>query len=163
MLLSLIQRLFALTSLAVLALGGYFAWSWWDLHERLQTPGASFAHDQDWRIWVGGLLLLWSIAGRLPVALLLGRRGHDGERLKRQPGETLLPQQLGKMPCRGSARKGNPIRTGIHQRISAGNIEFRADRFVDYGCGDGSSGIHQRIAKCRICQISLRQQHTFIF
>lgn len=85
MLLSILQRVFALASLAVLALGGYLLWSGWQVHEALRPHDGVF-DTQDWRLWVGGALIAWSLLGRLPVAMMLGRRADDGSRLKRQPG-----------------------------------------------------------------------------
>lgn len=114
MLLALIQRLLALISLAVLALGAYFGWSWWDLHERLQTPGTTFVHDQDWRVWLGGALLGWSLAGRLPLALLLGRRGDDGERMKRQAGETLVTPSGARLHVERNGPAEAPVLILVH-------------------------------------------------
>ena len=87
MLLQILQRLGALVSLTLLAVGGYLLWSWWDLREALEAGRAVDGDDIDWRLWAGGALLAWSFLGRGPVLWLLGRAGDDGERLKRLPGE----------------------------------------------------------------------------
>lgn len=86
MLLSLLQRLMALASLALLAAGAYYLWTWWDLREAVEA-GRVVEHDFDWRLWLGGGLLAWSLLGRTPVLWLLGRKGDDGDRMKRLPGE----------------------------------------------------------------------------
>jgi pimeloyl-ACP methyl ester carboxylesterase len=88
MLLQLLQRLLALVSLAILAVGGYLLWTWWDLRDAVQA-GRLVDHDFDWRLWLGGALLAWSLLGRFPIVWLLGRRGDDRERLTRLPGESL--------------------------------------------------------------------------
>jgi pimeloyl-ACP methyl ester carboxylesterase len=86
MLLSLLQRLFALLSLALLAVGAYLVWSWYDLRDVLEPLPSDVFDTQDWRLWTGGALIAWSFLGRLPISLLLGRRGDDADRLKREPG-----------------------------------------------------------------------------
>ena len=50
MLLSVLQRVFALASLAILALGGYFVWSWWELRQALGAEAyETFAgHASSW-------------------------------------------------------------------------------------------------------------------
>jgi pimeloyl-ACP methyl ester carboxylesterase len=87
MLLPLIQRLFALISLALLALGGYLVWSWWRLYE-MAEPGYDF-DTQPWRLWAGGLLLALSFLGRTPVTALLARKGDDAKRLDHPDGEVV--------------------------------------------------------------------------
>jgi len=89
MLLALIQRLFALISVALLAAGAYFVWSWWRLRELVQPLPGEGIDGQDWRLWLGGALLAWAVLGRLPMALVLGRRGDDQDRLKRDVGEAV--------------------------------------------------------------------------
>lgn len=114
MLLALIQRLFAIASLVPLAVGAYFAWSWWDLHEQLQIPGGPFAHDQDWRVWAGGLLLAWSLLGRLPMGLLLGRAGDDGERMRRQAGETVATPNGARLHVEADGPADAPALVFVH-------------------------------------------------
>src|SRR5689334_23191871 len=86
MFLSLVQRLFALVSLALLAVGGYFIWSWWRLHEILQPGEGDLVDTQDWRLWTGVAILALSLLGRLPIAMLLGRQEDDQERMQRPAG-----------------------------------------------------------------------------
>jgi pimeloyl-ACP methyl ester carboxylesterase len=89
MLFSIYQRLAALLSLAVLAVGGAFIWSWFQVREMLADYPDGLIDSQDWRLWTGSLLIAWSLLGRIPVAMLLGEAGDDGDRLKRLPGDTL--------------------------------------------------------------------------
>src|SRR5687768_18254593 len=88
MLLQIFQRLAALVSLAILAIGAYFVWSWWDLREAVRV-GAVVDHEFDWRLWLGGALLAWSFLGRLPVLWMFARAGGDQDRLKRVSGEVV--------------------------------------------------------------------------
>lgn len=113
MLLPILQRAFALVSLVLLALGGYLLWWGWRLHEALR-PNDSYIDTQDWRLWVGGALIAWSLLGRLPVALLLGRRAGDGDRLKRQPGVELETTTGAKLHLEANGPDEAPVLVFVH-------------------------------------------------
>jgi len=85
--LTLLQRLFALLSLVVLGCGAYLVWTWWDLRQTLETlaPGDEIRLGE-WRLYLGCVLIGWSLLGSLPVRLALGRGGGDGARFKRSAG-----------------------------------------------------------------------------
>ncbi|HEX8661033.1 MAG TPA: alpha/beta hydrolase [Brevundimonas sp.] len=66
-----LQRLFAIASVAVLVLAGWLIWEWYDakhVAETLNLPDPSPAP-----LWWGLGLLAFSLLGRWPVLLLLGR------------------------------------------------------------------------------------------
>ncbi|HEV2082026.1 MAG TPA: alpha/beta hydrolase [Brevundimonas sp.] len=81
-----VQRLFALHSLAVLGVAVWLLVDWWNI-ERIAD-----AFDQpepgNGRLWWGLGLLAWSLLGRLPVLLLLGRGGGEARR-DRPEGATM--------------------------------------------------------------------------
>jgi pimeloyl-ACP methyl ester carboxylesterase len=114
MLLSLIQRLFVLASLVLLAFGGYLLWSWWRLHEILQPQPGEVLDTQEWRLWVGGALIAWSLLGRLPVALLLGRRGDDAARLKREPGVQIETPEGAVLHVEETGPQDAPVLVFVH-------------------------------------------------
>jgi pimeloyl-ACP methyl ester carboxylesterase len=87
----LLQRLFALASLAVLAAGAYLVWSWFDLREAVREalPDSDLSPD-NWRLGLGAALLAWSLLGRfLVLPLVSSGKGAAGERLKRGAGNRL--------------------------------------------------------------------------
>jgi pimeloyl-ACP methyl ester carboxylesterase len=114
MLLAIFQRVFALASLVLLAVGGYFVWSWWRLHEILEPQPGEVLDTDDWRLWVGGALIAWSLLGRLPVAMLLGRRGNDGERMRREPGLTLETSTGARLHLESSGPENAPVLIFVH-------------------------------------------------
>jgi pimeloyl-ACP methyl ester carboxylesterase len=88
-LLSLVHRLFALTSVIVLGVGAWLVWSWWRLYSLLDPAPGETVDTQAWRLWIGGLLIAASLLGRTPTIWLLGRPADDGERLRRRNGEVV--------------------------------------------------------------------------
>ncbi|MFC3077880.1 alpha/beta fold hydrolase [Phenylobacterium terrae] len=68
--LHLLQRLFALLSLAILAAGAWLVWSWIDLRDEIHP---TLGESPDWRLWLGLGLLAWSFLGRFVVMGLIGR------------------------------------------------------------------------------------------
>ena len=72
-----LHRLFALASLALFAGGVWLLVDWWNI-ERVAE-----AFDQpepgDGRLWWGLGLLAWSLLGRLPLLVILGRGGRRAE------------------------------------------------------------------------------------
>ena len=74
-LLAVLQRLFALVSLAVLLLAAWLLWSWydaWHVAETLDLAAPSRAP-----LWWGAGLMALSLLGRFPVLMLLGRAGES--------------------------------------------------------------------------------------
>lgn len=65
----LLQRLFGLLSLAILAAGAWLVWSWFDLRDEIHP---TLGESPDWRLWLGGGLLAWSFLGRFVVMALMG-------------------------------------------------------------------------------------------
>jgi pimeloyl-ACP methyl ester carboxylesterase len=113
MLLQIFQRFAALVSLIVLAVGAYFAWSWWDLREAVRA-GDIVDHDFNWRLWLGGGLLVWSFLGRLPVLWIFARPGDDRDRLKRQPGETLTTPTTARLHVERDGPSDAPVLIFVH-------------------------------------------------
>lgn len=88
-LLPLLRALFALASLLVLAFAGYLLWTWYQGDLVRDADGVLRRVRDDWRLWVGGGLLAWSLLGRSIVSLLLARADTDPMRLDRGDGQTL--------------------------------------------------------------------------
>jgi pimeloyl-ACP methyl ester carboxylesterase len=114
MLLSILQRVFALASLAILAFGGYLVWSWWELQQILGPDRGVTVDNQDWRLWVGGALVAWSLLGRLPLSLLLGRREEDRERLRRNPATALETPTGAKLHLESAGPADAPALVFVH-------------------------------------------------
>lgn len=74
---ALLQRLFALGSLALFVVGGWLAWSWYDAERQAEALG--LADPSETRLWWAGALLLFGLLGRVPMLLLLGRGGKRAE------------------------------------------------------------------------------------
>lgn len=87
-LLILLRILLGLMSLAVLASGSYFLWSWWHGHAFVDLAGVEHRiRDDDWRLWLGLGLLAWSAFGRLLVSPLITHSDETPTRPERQGGE----------------------------------------------------------------------------
>lgn len=86
----LLLRAFALVSLAILAAGATLLVDGWDRWQSArEVYGAGAADVRSWWPMALGIgLLLWSVAGRLVILLLLGRPGSDSGR-RRRTGERL--------------------------------------------------------------------------
>ena len=66
-----LHRLFALASLAILTVAAWLLWRWydaWHVAETLGLSGPSNAH-----LWWGAGLMAFSLLGRFPILMLLGR------------------------------------------------------------------------------------------
>jgi pimeloyl-ACP methyl ester carboxylesterase len=89
--LAVLQRSFAILSLIILAASAYLLWTWWDMRDFAvaETPWID-PGGENWRLYLGGALLLWSFLGAVPVRFFLGRGGGDGRRMRRTPGEHLV-------------------------------------------------------------------------
>ena len=68
---SLLQRVFAIASLTVFAIAVWLLWSWYDADHVAETLG--WAEPSDVRLWWGLPLMAFSLFGRIPVLMLLGR------------------------------------------------------------------------------------------
>jgi len=68
-----LQRLFALASLAVFAVAAWLLWSWYDADHVAETLGLPEPSTQG--LWWGAGLMAFSLLGRFPVLMLLGRGG----------------------------------------------------------------------------------------
>jgi pimeloyl-ACP methyl ester carboxylesterase len=114
MLLSMLQRVFALVSLVILAFGGYLLWSWWDLRQSLGTEAYEVYDTQSWRLWLGGALIAWSFLGKLPVKMLLGRREDDADRLRRPAGETVQTRTGANLHVERTGPADAPVLVFVH-------------------------------------------------
>ncbi|MCR5878863.1 alpha/beta fold hydrolase [Phenylobacterium sp. J367] len=110
MLLAIYQRVAALASLAVLALGGTLIWSWFEVREILGDD----VDAQDWRLWTGGALLAVALLGRLPTALLLGEAGDDWGRLRRDPGHLVETPDGARLYVERSGPADAPVLIFVH-------------------------------------------------
>ena len=74
---ALLQRLFALVSIALFGLAVWLAWSWYEAERQAETLGLD--DPSETRLWWAAGLLAFGLLGRLPMLLLLGRGGHEAE------------------------------------------------------------------------------------
>jgi pimeloyl-ACP methyl ester carboxylesterase len=81
----LLQRLFSLVSLAILAVGVWLTLDWWDHWSDLRAFEGPEAADAMSRgpLYLGLALLAWSLLGGLIVPFLVARGGGDRGRLQR--------------------------------------------------------------------------------
>lgn len=82
----LLQRLLAIASLMVFAIGAWLLWSWYDTDHVAGTLG--LAEPSDARLWWGLPLMAFSLLGRFPVLMLLGR-GETTALARRADGATI--------------------------------------------------------------------------
>ncbi|MFN3930311.1 MAG: alpha/beta fold hydrolase [Brevundimonas sp.] len=73
LLLVFLQRLFSFVSLAILGLAGWLLWRWYDAWHVAETLGLEEPSRAP--LWWGAGLLAFSLLGRFPVLMLLGRGG----------------------------------------------------------------------------------------
>lgn len=118
MLLAILQRLFGVVSLVLLGVGAYLVWSWWRLHELVQAYGPPDLNldlwPDRWRVWAGGALIAWAFLGRLPVGLLLGRRGDDAERMRKPQGGSLATGDGSTLYVDSTGPEGAPVLILVH-------------------------------------------------
>ncbi|MGZ8364506.1 MAG: alpha/beta fold hydrolase [Caulobacteraceae bacterium] len=74
----LVQRLFALISLAVLGASGAMIWRWWDQEQALREYGLADRHG-DGLLYAGLALLALSLLGRFLWPLVLGKGGKTAQ------------------------------------------------------------------------------------
>lgn len=86
----LIARLIAaLASWGLLALALYLLGTWFDGEAVQVASGEVLTYREDWRLWTGAGLLLWSLGGRFVVLALATRRDTQPTRPLRQDGEVM--------------------------------------------------------------------------
>jgi pimeloyl-ACP methyl ester carboxylesterase len=103
-LLTLLRLVFGLLSLVVLGAGAYLVWSWWQGGVVVDARGIGHLVREDWRLWTGAGLLLWSLAGRFVLPLVLARPDearplapahHRGKVVQGASGASLYVESLG--------------------------------------------------------------------
>lgn len=115
---ALLQRLLAVVSLAILGAAGWLLWFWWDQRDALDDLGRS--PDDRYLYWGLGLLA-FSLLGRLPMLLLLGRPG-PGADAGKQATDTVLTRDGADLAIEASDGVAGPIILmthgwGMSQRI----------------------------------------------
>ncbi|NJC40015.1 pimeloyl-ACP methyl ester carboxylesterase [Brevundimonas alba] len=68
-----LQRILAIASIAVFAVAAWLLWSWYDAEHVAET--LNLAEPSNARLWWGGALMAFSLLGRTPMLMLLGRGG----------------------------------------------------------------------------------------
>jgi pimeloyl-ACP methyl ester carboxylesterase len=86
---SLLRAAFSIASLLILAAASYLLWSWYDGEWLRDADGVLRRHRDDWQLWVGGLLLAWSLLGRFGIRLILARKDTDPMQPNRSSGRTI--------------------------------------------------------------------------
>ncbi|HEX8301227.1 alpha/beta hydrolase [Sphingomonas sp.] len=84
-----LRFIFALLSLVILALAGYFLWEWYQGDPLRDADGVIRRHREDWRLWLGAALLAWSLFGRFVTRLLLAKGDTDPTHATRGKGRTI--------------------------------------------------------------------------
>lgn len=128
---ALLQRLFALVSLAVLGLSGWLVWSWWDREQEAEALG--FADPSNDRLYWGLGLLAFSFLGRFLILLLLGRGGGMASD-KRREGVMVDGADGSRLRLEIEGRADGPILLlthgwGMSSRIWADASASLSDRF----------------------------------
>ena len=70
---SFLQRLFSIASLAVFLIAGWLLWRWYDADHVAETLG--WPEPSNTGLWWGVGLMAFSLFGRFPLRMLLGRSG----------------------------------------------------------------------------------------
>ena len=134
MLLAVLQRLFGVVSLVVLGVGAYLVWSWWRLHEYVQgygPPDLSLDRwPERWRVWVGGALIAWAFLGRMPVGLLLGRRGDDAERMHKPQASSHITGDGSNLYVDSTGPESAPVLILVHGWGLESGIWWEARRML---------------------------------
>lgn len=87
--LSILRFAFTLVSLLLLVLAGWLIWSWLEGITLLEEAGRVDEVREDWRLWTGLGLIVWSLLGRFVVRLILARKDSDPSRALRAPGRMI--------------------------------------------------------------------------
>jgi pimeloyl-ACP methyl ester carboxylesterase len=91
-----LRPIFSLLSLIILIIAAYLVWSWYQGH-LIQRPDGSFElRRDDWRLWLGILLMFWSFLGRSAVLPLLARTSAGSLAAEDQGGD-FVPGASGEM------------------------------------------------------------------
>jgi pimeloyl-ACP methyl ester carboxylesterase len=85
----LFRTVTAFISLVILGVAAWLLWSWYAGEVFVDADGVLHRVRDDWRLWLGGALLLWSFLGRPLVLLLIGGRERDAPSAKRPEGHML--------------------------------------------------------------------------
>jgi pimeloyl-ACP methyl ester carboxylesterase len=81
-----LRPLITLISTLLLIASIYLLWTWYQ-GDVVQRPDATFeVHRENWRLWGGGCLLVWSFLGRWPTILLLARPDTDPIKKRSEEG-----------------------------------------------------------------------------
>jgi pimeloyl-ACP methyl ester carboxylesterase len=96
----ILRLLFSALSLAILAAAGYLIWSWYDGEVVVLANGELDRVRENWRLWTGLGLLLWSFFGRLIVLPLTSRS--DRQRRGADDSEKLQLSRLQNQRIAGS-------------------------------------------------------------
>ena len=89
-LLAAFRLLFALASLAILAVSAYLLWSWFDGYPVYLGDGQYGRGREDWRLWTGLGLLAWSFLGRFVIVFLTAKSDRTKPDFARRPGGTIV-------------------------------------------------------------------------
>lgn len=89
-LIGIVRFLAALLSLIVLGLAAYLLWSWTQGDWIRTADGDLIRVREDWRLWTGAGLLLWSFLGRWAMLALLARPERSPPAAHRDNGQTLV-------------------------------------------------------------------------
>lgn len=84
-----VRFVLSLVSLAILAGSAYLLWSWAEGEVLRTESGEVLRIREDWRLWTGLALALWSLFGRLLLTPFLGRAEQDPPRYKRAQGRAI--------------------------------------------------------------------------
>jgi pimeloyl-ACP methyl ester carboxylesterase len=87
--LSFLRALFALVSLIILGVALYLLWTWYQGDWVRDADNVVRRAREDWRLWTGGALLVWSFLGRFVIRLLLARSDTDPMRVTRGDSQLL--------------------------------------------------------------------------
>jgi pimeloyl-ACP methyl ester carboxylesterase len=85
----MLRAVFALLSLIILAAAAYLLWDWYQGSIVRDVDGVLHRVREDWQLWTGSALLVWSFLGRFLVLTILGAADKDPLRLERGEGQVL--------------------------------------------------------------------------
>lgn len=88
-LLSIIRFFAMLVSLAVFGTMAYLLWTWYSGERLVEADGDVILVREDWRLWLGLALLVWSFLGKFFLPLVLARPDREPTQATRASGKTL--------------------------------------------------------------------------